>query len=158
MLLKIFVVVLPKEGLAGRVPPTLLLLWHQLYNIESVNNTAYIQFYSQYSANPSFGMTTTKILRCDLAWCSSISVKNLLHVQRCIYLVYFYSKSIFIETFIYYTLIMCMLFWTLVPVCSLFQWMYKTRHIFSMFPSFNFTKPCWTELLHQMFFKKPVFH
>ncbi len=51
--LKIFVIVIPKEGLAGGapVPPILLWIWHQLL-----------------PANPSFGMTTTKILRQIFSW------------------------------------------------------------------------------------------
>ncbi len=70
MCLKIFVVVIPKEGLVGRAPPTLLLVWHPLRNIILENRR--VRLYSSchtqrricgsLPANHSLGITTTKIL------------------------------------------------------------------------------------------------
>ncbi len=81
--LAIFVVVIPKEGLAGGDPPILLLdlVWHWLQNITCESSR--VQFYSWCHtqrrisgappANPSLSMTT-KILRYDFPWHGSISL------------------------------------------------------------------------------------
>ena len=74
--LKVFVVVIPKEGLTGRAPSIFLLLWHQLQNI--IYEGSNVKFYSRrhtqrriggaLPAHPSLGMTTTKILRHVFPW------------------------------------------------------------------------------------------
>ncbi len=73
---------IPKEGLVGGARPILLLVWkHRLENI--ICKDSRVQLYSQchtqrridgaLPANPSLGMTKTKILRHIFQWQSSIS-------------------------------------------------------------------------------------
>ncbi len=87
MCLKIFVDVIPKEGLASRAPSILLLVWHWLQN--KICEDSRIQCYSQCHtqrrigwappASPSLGMTATKILRQIFSWHSSLLLRCILH-------------------------------------------------------------------------------
>ena len=79
---KVFVVVIPKEGLAGGALPILPLVWHrlQIYNLQP----SQIIFYSQCTVGVvpkeglagSLGMTMTKILRRIFSWHSSHQVNR----------------------------------------------------------------------------------
>ena len=62
---KIFVVVIPKEGMAARAPPVLPLVWQQLQNI--ILERRRVQFYSRCHTHKSIGgpMTMTKDLKVD---------------------------------------------------------------------------------------------
>ncbi len=65
--LKVFVIVIPKEGLARMATPILLLVWHQLFRIWLC---WHLRLYSQkVSVVPTtwYGMTTTKT--CFLVMC-----------------------------------------------------------------------------------------
>ncbi len=85
MCLKIFVIVIPKEGLAGWTPPILLLVWHRLQNrickgsfhnfiVSGISKEIYSRCHIQrriggaQPTNPSLGMTTIEILRPVFAW------------------------------------------------------------------------------------------
>ena len=79
--LKIFVVVIPKEGLSYTSPALSSCLWYVFVNVRwycGVPDTSHVCDmcfnFGVMPANHSFGMTTTKILRPVLAWCGSVNL------------------------------------------------------------------------------------
>ena len=85
MYLKIFVIVVPKEGLADLASPILLVVWHRLQNVISEDNRVkcYSRCHTQRRIceapppNPSFGMTTKLIL--VLYW--TFDIDKLSHIN-----------------------------------------------------------------------------
>ncbi len=82
--LKIFVIVIPKERLAGKAPPILLLVWHRLliYNLQPSQIIFYsrcsqIIFYSPCHTKRRIGLTTTKVcFRSVFSWRASCFPKQ----------------------------------------------------------------------------------
>ena len=72
--LKVFVVVIPKEGWARVAAPILLLVWHRLWE-NIVYDGSRVKFWKvgvmRMRTHPSFGMKTTKTLRSLLSWHAS---------------------------------------------------------------------------------------
>ena len=76
---KVFVVLIPKEGLVGGALPILILVWHRLKICNALPSQIITcsrchtkrRIGEAPPTNPSFGMTMTKKLRSVFSWCVS---------------------------------------------------------------------------------------